>query len=362
MPAPDHDYGLLAVAAALGLGLIGLGFGWRRFPTLTRLVLPLGYLLFAAVLRSSAGGGVSGFAGLFLLPPIWLALNARRDELIVGLVGMATALFVPLLAFGADYPSSGWRGAVVLLSVAAIAGFTIQSLVEEARNVNAELARKTELQADFVALAAHELRTPATTIYGFAVTLDRHAERMQPEQAAELRHVLATEGLRLTALVEQLLDLSRLDAERVEINPSRVNVREKVEALLPLAAGDDLPDIRVTIPAELEATVDPVAFERIISNLVTNAVRYGQPPIMVEAEQKDRHFRITVVDHGDVPEQFVPNLFERFTRSHEVREQSAGTGLGLAIARSYARAHRGDLIYERGSPHGTRFQLVLPDR
>jgi signal transduction histidine kinase len=185
---------------------------------------------------------------------------------------------------------------------------------------------------------------------------------MRPEQAAELRHVLATEGLRLTALVEQLLDLSRLDAEAVEINPSRVNVREKVEALLPLAAGDHLADVEVAIPAELEATVDPVAFERILSNLVTNAVRYGQPPITVEAEQKDRHFRITVVDHGDVPEQFVPNLFERFTRSQEVREQSAGTGLGLAIARSYARAHRGDLIYERGSPSGTRFQLVIPNR
>jgi signal transduction histidine kinase len=164
MPAPDHDYGLLAVAAVLGLGLIGVALGWRRFPTLTQLVLPLGYLLFAAVLRSSAGGGVSGFGGLFLLPPIWLALNARRDELIVGLVGMAAALFVPLLAVGApDYPSSGWRGAVVLLIVAAVAGFTIQSLVEEARTVNAELARKTEMQADFVALAAHELRTPATT-------------------------------------------------------------------------------------------------------------------------------------------------------------------------------------------------------
>jgi K+-sensing histidine kinase KdpD len=107
------------------------------------------------------------------------------------------------------------------------------------------------------------------------VTLDRHAERLRPEEAAELRHVLATEGLRLTALVEQLLDLSRLDAQAVEINPSRLKVRDKVEAMLPLAAGDQVGDIRVAIPTELEATIDPVVFERIISNLVTNAVRYA---------------------------------------------------------------------------------------
>ncbi len=361
IPAPDRDYRLLAVAAALGLALVAMAADWRRYPTLVRLALALGYLLFAAVLRESAGGGVSGFAGLFLLPVLWLALSSRRRELIVGLVGMAAALFVPLVAVGTpEYPASGWRGALVLLSVAAVAGLTIQTLVEEAETVNAELARKNELQADFVALAAHELRTPVTSIHGFATTLDRHAERIQPEQAAELRHVLVRESLRMMALVEQLLDLSRLDAEGVEINPGRVKVREKVEALLPLAAGDHLGEIQLEISTALEATVDPIAFERIISNLVTNAVRYGRPPITVEAEQKDRHFRITVADGGTIPDQFVPSLFDRFTRSSDVSE-SAGTGLGLAIARSYAHAHRGDLIYERGTPSGTRFQLILPN-
>jgi two-component system sensor histidine kinase MtrB len=81
------------------------------------------------------------------------------------------------------------------------------------------------------------------------------------------------------------------------------------------------------------------------------------------AEQNDRHFRVTVEDHGDgVPPELVPDLFERFTRSPGSRARTDGTGLGLAIARSYAQAHRGDLIYEPAQPHGARFQLVLPVR
>ena len=373
MPAPDRNYGALAVAAVLGIALVGLAAVCDRVPSwLIQYGLPLGYLLFAAILRTSAGGGVSGFAGLFLLPVLWLALSAGRRELVVGLVGMAVALFVPLIFVGApEYPSAGWRGAIVLLAVGVSAGFTIEALVGQARmyaaesisraleleEANAELDRRNRLQADFVALAAHELRTPATSIYGFAETLERHAVRLQPDQAATLRHTLATESMRLIQLVDQLLDLSRLDADAIDINPSRINVREKVQELLPLAAGDRLAEIRLQIPDELEAEVDELAFERIVSNLVTNAIRYGQAPIVVEAAQDDGEFSVTVEDRGDgVPEHLVSSLFDRFTRGAEARERANGTGLGLAIARSYARAHDGELTYEPATPNGTRFR------
>jgi signal transduction histidine kinase len=84
--------------------------------------------------------------------------------------------------------------------------------------------------------------------------------------------------------------------------------------------------------------------------------------VIVSAEQNDRHFRLTVEDRGaGVAPEFVPDLFERFSRSRGARTRP-GTGLGLAIARSYALAHRGDLVYERARPGGARFQLVLPVR
>jgi len=81
----------------------------------------------------------------------------------------------------------------------------------------------------------------------------------------------------------------------------------------------------------------------------------------VQASRRDRHLRIAVEDRGDgVPAEFVPDLFERFSRSESARSTARGTGLGLAIARSYARAHHGELLYEPAQPHGARFEIVLP--
>jgi signal transduction histidine kinase len=164
----------------------------------------------------------------------------------------------------------------------------------------------------------------------------------------------------MAVLVEQLLDLSRLDAEVIEIVPERVKVREQVEEIVTTAAADPRA-VEIDVPEETVAVVDRSALERIVTNLVTNAFRYGVPPVKVHAEQTDHHFRLTVIDAGlGVAPEFVPDLFERFTRSEGSRASAVGTGLGLAIARSYARAHGGDLVYEDAVPHGACFRLVLP--
>jgi signal transduction histidine kinase len=164
----------------------------------------------------------------------------------------------------------------------------------------------------------------------------------------------------MVALVEQLLDLSRLDAESIDIAPERVDVRSQVDEIV-RTAGADPASVHNEVPAGTIAIVDRDALERILTNLVTNAFRYGAPPVRVNAEQTDRHLRLSVADEGSgVAAEFVPDLFERFTRSQGSRAVAGGTGLGLAIARSYARAHGGDLSYEDVAPHGACFRLVLP--
>jgi signal transduction histidine kinase len=175
--------------------------------------------------------------------------------------------------------------------------------------------------------------------------------------------VLRGQTGRLKSLVEQLLDLSRLDAEAVQIAPERFLVRTRVEEIVAASVPERSGEIEVDVEPELEAEIDPNAFDLIVSNLLVNAIRYGAAPVMVQASQSDRHFRLTVEDRGvGVAPEFVPDLFERFSRSEGSRERVVGTGLGLAIARSYAQAHHGDLIYEPAQPRGARFQLVLPLR
>ena len=114
--------------------------------------------------------------------------------------------------------------------------------------------------------------------------------------------------------------------------------------------------MQLEVPPGLAAVVDPLVLDRIVSNLLINATRYGRPPIVVSAEGRDRHLRIAVEDCGEgIPENLRPQLFERFSRGDE----ALGSGLGLTIARAYARAHGGDLVFSPGAG-GARFELLLP--
>jgi signal transduction histidine kinase len=223
-----------------------------------------------------------------------------------------------------------------------------------------QLERANEVKSNFIALAAHELRTPMTTIHGFVTTLHHLGDRLDPEQRETVREALIQQTDRMARLVEQLLDLSRLDADAIDIVPERVNVRSHVEEIVRVVAPDP-GSVEVTVPADAEAVVDRNVLERVVGNLITNAFRYGTPPVIVSAERTDNHLRVSVEDRGHgVPAEFVPDLFERFSRSEASRAAATGTGLGLAIARSYARAHGGDLIYEDAAPTGACFKLILP--
>lgn len=217
------------------------------------------------------------------------------------------------------------------------------------------------LKTNFIALASHELRTPAAIIHGLASTLHLRGDQLGDDQLGTLRRTLYEQTDRMRRLVDQLLDLSRLEANGIRIDPQPLAVLSRLEELVAALAGDRSQEVTLRVGADLEALVDPNAFDRIVSNLIVNATRYGEPPIEISAEQRDRHFRLSVADHGrGVPPEFVPQLFERFTRSGASRGRSEGAGLGLAIAKSYAQAHGGDLFYEQVHPHGARFQLVLP--
>jgi len=242
----------------------------------------------------------------------------------------------------------------VLETVGAIAAtFLDKGLVAE------ELRRLDDARARFVAFAAHELRTPIMTVYGMLATVHHRGGDLSEDQLVELRATAFQQAARLRTLAEQLLDLSRLDASAHSVSPEPLAIRRAVEETILLVAERSAGEIDIAIPADLELDVDATALDRIVGNLVVNALRHGAWPVDVEAEQRDSHFRLRVTDHGPgVPEEFVAALFDPFARAATV--QTDGSGLGLAIAQSYARAHGGELVYRPVDPHGACFEFVLP--
>jgi signal transduction histidine kinase len=210
-----------------------------------------------------------------------------------------------------------------------------------------------ELQRNFVAIASHELRTPAASVYGALATLRGRGDELSDELRSRLSEMAWREADRMRRLIEQLLDLSRVDSGRVRKTTQQIDVLQ----LLEHAAGPRSDDVVLEIEAGLVAHVDPLLLERVLANLIANARAYGEPPIRLAASARESTLTIVVEDDGNgVPMAIVPRLFDRFVRGSE----GHGTGLGLAIARAYTRSHGGDLRYARGK-RGARFEIVLPD-
>ena len=225
----------------------------------------------------------------------------------------------------------------------------------ERAQLHEELIQLDQLKLNFVAIASHELRTPATSVYGVLKTLSDRGPVLNEELREELIRVGVEQGERLRRLLEELLDLSRLDARALSVEPRPIVLKAALaDVVRGSLAGSDA--VELDIPDDLAAVVDPLVLERVVSNLVGNAVRYGEPPIRISAQQRDRHLRVAVEDAGPgVPKELEGKIFERFARGGA----ETGHGLGLAIARAYAQAHGGDLVHDP-RPSGARFELLIP--
>jgi two-component system, OmpR family, sensor histidine kinase MtrB len=217
-------------------------------------------------------------------------------------------------------------------------------------------------ESEFVTLAAHELRSPVVAINEIAKTLAGHTDTLEAGEVAALHQLLLRNTELLTRLLDELLDLSRADAGGITIAAVPLAVRGRVEELVDALGGDRGGEVTVDVPEELSSLVDPGAFDRIVGNLIANALLHGRPPVTITARASDEVLNVVVEDRGDgVPAEFAPRLFDRFARGpRPAGDTSRGSGLGLAIAQLYAQAHGGALTYHDASPRGARFELELP--
>jgi signal transduction histidine kinase len=333
----------------------------------TALVVAAGVLLEAAAMAAmsprllEAPSGAPGAVGVSIAVVAALAAGPLAGVVVAGAGWAAFFLLV------AETDTTSLVVFPIWLGAAALCGAVAKALVGAERELAARATERKELQrldrakSEFIEFASHELRSPATVVAGIASTLHLRGDRLSSAQRIELRRTLFEQAERLRTLIDQLLDLSRLDSDAIKIERRPFLVRRQLEEILLVSTDRRARDVVVEVPPELEVIADPDAFDRVVSNLIANAFRYGAPPVSITAEQRDRHFRLAVEDRGDgVPAEFVPRLFERFARDDRTSRDTEGSGLGLAIAQSYAQAHGGEVLYEKASPHGAKFELVLP--
>ncbi|MDQ1402291.1 MAG: hypothetical protein QOG03_607 [Actinomycetota bacterium] len=232
--------------------------------------------------------------------------------------------------------------------------------VTERRAGEAALVAANQAMREFVAVASHELRTPTSVIHGFAATMEHRWEQLADDDKREYLGAIWRAGDRLARLVEDLLTVSRIDAGADELAPVRLDVAALVRSVLD-DFGEQAAAVAVDVEDGLAVMANSEHARRIIGNYLENALRYGGPPVTIEARGDGPLARITVIDEGEgVPADFEPRLFERFARAeNEATRATTGTGLGLSIVRSLAQATGGDAWYERVGGC-TRFEATLP--
>ena len=208
--------------------------------------------------------------------------------------------------------------------------------------------------AEILGIAAHELRTPATVILGLAATLAANRDRMPEDQVQEAIVRLDRQANRMVGLLEDLLDLSRIQRGGLEVTLDSIDVAEAVAAALSIAPPPDEVNVNVVGPVGVAVLADEPGLERILVNLLTNAYRYGGRNVRVEARHVLGGVRLSVVDDGPgVPPALRPHLFKPF------RAEVGGTGLGLSIVLGLAEAFGGTVSYEEEEPTGARFDVTL---
>jgi len=363
-------------------------------------------------LAPSARVGLIDSAGNTLVHPdparVAALLNvADRPEVIAGLAGETGTVHAeregePALAAFAPVTSLGWavtvvesqasvyanadaiarRGAIfialamtaVLVGGWALGGRMNRShaamLAAQQSEVQARTRAEAALQSrdEFISIASHELRNPVAAIRGYGQLMQRRLDRgaLTPEDVREYADSIATSGAYLSRLVEDLLNVSRLEGRQVELRIEEVDViaslRRAIEEA-PLSAHV----LRTEVPDEpLLAEVDPDRLHQILASLLENAAKYAPAgsEVLVEARPADEDaIELAVTDHGiGLPRSEADRLFKPFGRASNAREANIpGLGMGLYVSGRLAEAHGGTLVgFSDGEGHGATFTLRLP--
>jgi signal transduction histidine kinase/ActR/RegA family two-component response regulator len=343
-------------------------------------------------------------ASLSIAGLIVVAITRRRSRNLepLGLAFLAVFLAVGLratvrtivggLTSGDDhvvlYLAVDWLGAVAAVAFLALRhryGVFIESATivreyehefaekeREARSlaqINEELRRLDELKSEFLAMVSHELRTPLTAIVGYSRLLLRQVHGTLTPKQVEQQEAIFRSAQRLTDLINELLDVSRLESGRVELTPRPTDARSVADqsiAVVAVAAQAK----RIQIVNEIEASSPPVhadaeRMQQVLVNLLSNAVKFTPDGgrVTIAAGRHKEHLWIAVADTGvGIPREELARIWDPFYQVEStLRRRHGGSGLGLTIVRRLVELHGGLVRAEsEGENRGSRFTFTLP--
>jgi K+-sensing histidine kinase KdpD len=342
-------YPLKSVAPVVSLGIVYL-------PAILLISIVWGWRL--GLLASVAGAAAFNF---FHIPPLhrftiadeenWVALAAFA---IAAVLSSTVAELARSRAVEAER-----RREEADRALAELAALTRERDRMQAEAVEAEaLRRSDELKTALLRSISHDLRTPLTSIIAGGSALG--SETLTEDERAELSAAIVGEGNRLSRLVENLLDMSRLEAGKAEPHPGPIDLAEVLDTARGAVVNPGL--IRLAVEADLPTVdADAAQLERAFENLFDNAIRYGDGrPVQARSRLVGGAVVIRVVDQGPgIPESEWGQIFEPFQRGSTGRSDT-GSGLGLAIVKGFVEANGGEIAVESLPGQGTNFVVTFP--
>nr|WP_239104118.1 ATP-binding protein [Microbispora corallina] len=240
-------------------------------------------------------------------------------------------------------------------------GGRVERVVITLRDASAR-ARVERSRADLVSTVAHELRSPLTSVKGFTATLLAKWDRFTDAQKLVMLETVNADADRVTRLITELLDVSRIESGRVEIHRQVVDIPARIRRIVAgrVAAGEPEDRFRLELAGPLpEVWADQDKIDQILANLVENAVRHGRGTVTIVVEPVEWGVAVAVRDQGEgVAPELVTRVFRQFWRGNGRRR--GGTGLGLFIVKGLVEAHGGTIGVQRAPGGGAEFRFILP--
>lgn len=360
---------------------------WKMEAALYLLIVPVGLATMMLGARAGAGVILLNAAGVFF-PPALVNFLSPSTPVTVTLCmlitwGMVWLTLYPLLT-SVRWAWTSYRNSLTALSQAQELQVKLQQSLEDIKLVTAQLKRQNKLaqglrslaeeerraKQEFVANVSHELRTPLNMIIGFSSNIlgapELYGENIPPKLLSDLQVILRN-SQHLSELIDDVLDLSQMDANRMVLNKEQVLVRDIIESAVqsvrPLYESKNLPLV-VEIPEHIPPMwCDQTRIREVLLNLISNAARFTeQGGVYVKAAVENDDLVVSVRDTGmGISEENQRKLFEPFQQADgSIRRKYGGTGLGLSISKGFVELHNGKMWVESRLGEGTTFYFRLP--